>query len=253
MTGQPGGKAVASTDAFRRLELRPLYLQARDLLMQRIIAGVWTPGSYLPSEMQLADELGISIGTVRKATDDLADQGLLERQHGRGTRVVTHSSASSRFRFLRFVHPDGRPLNPFAQLLARSVQKPSDEDRAHLDLSPREQVLVLLRTRTEAGVKLVYERIALPAKSFEQLGIRVGEEIVEEFYVFYQKSCGVTIVRTIDRISVDASSHIAAEHLEVAADTPLLKVDRIAIALDGKRQEYRQSWTATLRYQTELD
>ena len=236
-----------------RLELRPLYLQARDLLVQRIIAGVWTPGAYLPSETQLAAELGISIGTIRKATDDLADQGLLERQHGRGTRVVAQTSAKSRFRFLRFIHGDGRPLEPVAHLLARTIEKATDQDRAHLDLASREKVLVLVRIRTDAAVPLVYERIALPAKSFEALGIMVGEELQEEVYVLYQRHCGITIVRTRDRISIDAATAPMAKRISVPIGSALLKVERIALGLDGKRVEYRQSWTAALNYQTELD
>jgi len=251
----PGAEkmTVSIEKAGPRLELRPLYMQARDLLVQRIIDGVWTPGSYLPSEMQLAGELGVSVGTIRKATEDLADQGLLERQHGRGTRVVAHSNASSRFRFLRFVHPDGRPLNPTACLIERSVQKASTDDQEHLGLAAREQALVLVRTRTEAGIALIYERIALPAQMFEQLGIEVGQELQEEVYVLYQKRCGVTIVRTLDQVSVDVACAAAADHLGLTAATPLLKVRRIAFSLDGRRVEFRQSWTDALRYETKLD
>src|SRR3546814_4534762 len=60
-------------------EARPLYAQVRTLLLQRLIEGVWKPGTALPSEMQLAQELGVSQGTVRKALDDLAAENLVIR------------------------------------------------------------------------------------------------------------------------------------------------------------------------------
>ena len=243
----------AVPDLETRLQLRPLYLQARDLLVQRIIDGLWKPGTYLPSEPQLAAELGVSVGTIRKATEDLTGQGLLERQHGRGTRVTAHSSASSRFRFLRFVHPDGRPFHPVAHLIERAVQKPSADDRDNLDLAPRENVLVLTRTRSQNGVRLVYERIALPAKLFQSLALRVNQELTDEVYVLYQVQCGVTIVRTLDQVSIAVASVAMAEALAIDEGSPLLLVRRIAFGLDGRRTEFRQSWTAGLRYQTALD
>lgn len=46
----------------------PLYMQVKELLIQRLIDKVWLPGSPLPSEFQLADELQVSQGTVRKAS-----------------------------------------------------------------------------------------------------------------------------------------------------------------------------------------
>lgn len=235
------------------LAARPLYQQARDLLVRRIIDGVWGPGGYLPSEQQLGRELGVSIGTLRKATEDLVAQGLLERQHGRGTRVVAHSSARSRFRFLRFVHADGRPFDPVARLLKRTVRAATRDERAFLELEAGDRVVSLHRLRSEAGAALVFERVALPADLFLPLDLDGKADMTEEVYVFYQQQCGVTIVRTSDQIALDAADVEIAKALGVALGAPLIRVRRIAFALDGRRAEYRESWTATLRYQTELD
>lgn len=235
------------------IEARPLYLQTRDLLVKRIIDGVWKPGAYLPSEQQLCGELGVSIGTIRKATEELVIQGLLERQHGRGTRVVPHSSAKSRFRFLRFVHPDGRPLDPVAHLIGQSVRAATAGERRQLDLDPGGKVLALTRIRSEKGRPLVYERLALPAETFAALGLKTGEDIVEEVYVFYQERCGVTIMRTVDEVGIAAADPAMARHLGVAEGAGLLGVRRVAHALDGRRVEYRESFTAHLRYRTALE
>jgi len=193
------------------LASRPLYLQARDLMLRRIVDGIWKPGGYLPSEPQLATDLGVSIGTIRKAMEDLVGQGLLERQHGRGTQVVPHSSDRSRFRFLRFVHGDGRPFRPVAHVIAAGVTRADAQDRARLALGAGARVLVLLRTRSEDGVPMVYERIALPADRFAQLGLEAGREMLEEIYVLYQARCGQTVARARDEIATDrASAAIAA-------------------------------------------
>lgn len=62
---------------------RPLYLQVRDTLVDRIVQNVWKPGSMLPSETDLARDLGASLGTIRKA------MGIMERE-----KIVTRKQGS---------------------------------------------------------------------------------------------------------------------------------------------------------------
>src|SRR3990167_8208192 len=62
--------------AVGRFSTRPLYLQAKDMLVQRIVAGTWKPGAAIPNEIELSRELGISVGTVRKALDEMASERL---------------------------------------------------------------------------------------------------------------------------------------------------------------------------------
>ncbi len=68
-----------------RFETVPLYQQVMRVLMQRIAAGEYRVS--LPAEGDLARELGVSSGTVRKALDALEAEGVLERRQGRGTFV----------------------------------------------------------------------------------------------------------------------------------------------------------------------
>jgi GntR family transcriptional regulator len=52
-----------------RFTIRPLYLQVRDMLVERITSGQWKPGAGISNEVDLSRELGVSVGTVRKALD----------------------------------------------------------------------------------------------------------------------------------------------------------------------------------------
>ena len=56
-------------------------------LRARITRGEWVPGTALPAEAALAREHGVALGTLRQALALLVAEGLLERQHGRGTFV----------------------------------------------------------------------------------------------------------------------------------------------------------------------
>ncbi|MFV0435389.1 MAG: FadR/GntR family transcriptional regulator [Leucobacter sp.] len=61
--------------------------QARDWLRQRIVSGEWELNARVPSEMALAEQLGVSRGTIREAVRALIELGMLESAVGRGTFV----------------------------------------------------------------------------------------------------------------------------------------------------------------------
>ncbi len=66
----------------------PLYHQIYLLLRERIVSGRVRRGELLPGEQDLARRLGVSRITVKRALNELASRGLVERQRGRGTSVA---------------------------------------------------------------------------------------------------------------------------------------------------------------------
>lgn len=56
-------------------------------MAQAITQGRWRDGEQLADERKLAMDFGVSRTTIRQALDELAGQGLIQRQHGRGTFV----------------------------------------------------------------------------------------------------------------------------------------------------------------------
>ena len=93
--------------AVGRFSTRPLYLQVKDMLIQRIAAGAWKPGAAIPNEIELSRELGISVGTVRKALDEMESERLISRRQGRGTFVIDQTSNEHAIRFSNIRDPDG--------------------------------------------------------------------------------------------------------------------------------------------------
>lgn len=66
----------------------PIYLQLVEWMREKIVGGTWPAGHKLTAEADLAQELGLARGTVRKAIEALIAEGLLMRTHGRGTFVT---------------------------------------------------------------------------------------------------------------------------------------------------------------------
>lgn len=57
-------------------------------LLEEEIQKFYLPGSYLPAEAELAQRFGVNRHTLRRAVDELIQSGLVERSHGKGTRVL---------------------------------------------------------------------------------------------------------------------------------------------------------------------
>src|SRR5512133_1057451 len=90
------------------LGFNPLYSQVREILILGLAEERWHSGEVLPSEFELADELGVSHGTVRKALHSMTVDGLLVRHQGRGTFVSEYDDARILFHFFKLM-PDGGP------------------------------------------------------------------------------------------------------------------------------------------------
>ncbi len=72
----------------------PIYLQVKTHILDKIKAGDFSSGTKIPTERELAAELGISRNTVSAAYKELLLEGVLEARQGRGTFVKAESSAS---------------------------------------------------------------------------------------------------------------------------------------------------------------
>lgn len=73
----------------------PLYDQVHKHLRARILAGEWEDWQPLPPEVMLSQELGVSVGTVRKAMEKLMQEKIVVRERGRGTFVRRDSNQRS--------------------------------------------------------------------------------------------------------------------------------------------------------------
>ena len=69
----------------------PLYKDVKRRLTEALTRGEWKPGDAIPAERLLSERCGTSIGTVRRAIDELVAENILIRQQGRGTYVASHN------------------------------------------------------------------------------------------------------------------------------------------------------------------
>lgn len=86
----------------------PLYAQLRELLKSQIEDGSFAPGERIPSEDKLNGLYGVSRITIRRALQELADDGYLVKCPGKGTDVCgrAHPGHAPSDKDPRQVHPE---------------------------------------------------------------------------------------------------------------------------------------------------
>lgn len=220
-------------------DAQPLYEQVRELLFQRIQSGQWGPGMALPNEFQLAAELGVSQGTVRKALGVLADEQLVVRRQGRGTFVAEHTPADILFRFFQFYDEHGERVRPESRNRQTRRGKAKRDEAARLGLDKDARVIRHRRERTVHGVPFILEAVVLPEARFAGLGS--DAEIPNTLYDLFQKEYGVTVGRADEKLTVTAAGASEATALNVGVGQPLLKIDRLTRAIDEQPIEWRVS------------
>ena len=218
---------------------RPLYRQVYDFLVRQIAEGVWRPAEALPSEQALAEKLRVSQGTVRKALDALAVEKLVERRQGKGTYVAEHTQERALFRFFHLAEPGGERTYPTSadETTRRRQARPAEARKLHLDRGA--QVVEISRTRLIGGKPAVLERSVLPVALFPDIDRR--RPLPNALYALYQQEYGVNIVSAEEELRADAATREDARLLGLKPGDPLLHIERVAIALDGKRVEWRVS------------
>lgn len=243
---------MAETNTGTAFSYRPLYIQVKDSLIRRLIDGEWQPGQIIPSETDLAREIGVSQGTIRKALDTMTAENLLVRRQGRGTYVAEPAESRILFQYFRIVPDSDEASFPDSRVLRWSRERANRTERESLALPEGSAVWRIARVRDLGGLPAIAETISLSAARFA--GFDSLPEIPNNIYRLYSDRWGITIARAREKLKAIAASKTDAEALGCAEGTPLLRIDRIAFDLEGNPVELRVSrcLTQNVHYLSEL-
>lgn len=238
--------------AEERLAFKPLYRQVRDALVGRLIDGAWAPGMLLPSEFQIAAELGVSQGTVRKALDAMTAEHLLVRQQGRGTFVALPEEKRILFQFFRLASDEGARLFPESEVLGRKKMPADPAAAAALGIAADVPVWVIERVRRLGGKVVIAETITLPVARFPSLG--EVDDLPNNVYALYSQRFSITIGQAVEKLKALIADEVTSSRLGCPLGHPILAIERIASSLDGAPVEWRVSHCLTdnFHYHSEL-
>ena len=219
----------------------PLYQRLRDQLAEQIANNRWRLGEAIPTEAALSAEYRLSTGTVRKAIDALVSEGILERQQGRGTFIRRAQFQSSLFRFFRFQTVSGERQVPESRILSiEPVAAPSAVAQA-LGLPADAPVIRIVRVRLLDVKPVLAEEIWLPRQRFQAL---LEIDLSREgplLYPIYEEVCGQVVASAEETLTAESVNDVQARLLQVAVNSPVIVIERLARDYAGSPLEWRRS------------
>ncbi len=214
----------------------PLYFQVSAQLEHAIQSGALEPGHKLDNEVALADRLGLSRPTMRRAIQELVSKGLLVRKRGVGTQVVHSRGRVRREVELTSLYDDlaSSGQRPATKILLNTVAPAPPQVAEELALAPGEPVLHLERVRLADGVPLAILRNWLPDNLLEAR----DEDLEENGLYRLIRAAGTHMRIARQRIGARGANPAEAELLGEPDGAPLLTMQRTAYDDQGRVVEY---------------
>jgi GntR family transcriptional regulator len=227
----------------------PLYKEVKNRITRSLVAGEWRPGEAIPSESRLAGQFNVSIGTVRKAVDELVAEKILLRQQGRGTFVATHTEDRTLFYFFHIVGKDGNKELPVTELLSFRRRKADGEHEARLRIGRGAKLLHIQNVLKLGGKVVIFDDLMVPSALFPDLDEKTFAGRQGTIYGLYQSRYGINVVRISERLSAARPPARIARLLGIRPATPVLVIRRVAYTYNDIPVEYRVSWVNTERHE----
>jgi GntR family transcriptional regulator len=219
----------------------PLYRVVKRSLLNAIETGTCAPGETLPSETEIAGAMGVSIGTLRRAVDELAAEHILVRRQGRGTFVATHNTDRFLFQFFHVERRGGLREAPVVDLVSFERLRADEEPAEALQLRAGDPVIQIENRLLLQGSAVVYDKLTLPSGLFKGLTEKRYRERTGSIYQFYQSDFGISVLRAQERARATTADRQAARVLSMSIGQAVMQVQRIALTFGDRPVEHRIS------------
>lgn len=215
----------------------PLYTQIKEILRARILDGSYQPHQQMPSESEMMATFEVSRITVRQALNDLQNEGLIFRIHGKGTFV----SKPKAFQDLGRLQGFGEAMRQmgyetFARVLSVKTVTPSAQVAEKLQLPKRAKVTELQRVRFLNREPISLDVTYVPTA----LGQRLAKEdlAARDVFVILENDYGIALGHAELQIGSTLADESLAAQLKVEEGSPVLFIERTTHTADGAPIDY---------------
>jgi len=238
-TAQRNPAAPPALPVLAATDLQPqsavsLYVQIKDILRAHIVEGRYPPHHRLPSENDMIAAFSVSRITIRQALNDLENEGLIFRIHGKGTFVAQARA----FQDLGQLQGFGEAMRQqghetFSKVISLRQVAATPQVRERLGLAARERVTELRRVRFLNRQPISLDVTYLAAA----IGARLAREdlATRDVFAILENDYGLALGHADLQIGSMLADARLAGHLRLQPGAPVLFIERLTHALDDGR------------------
>ncbi len=228
----------------------PLYKIIRSNIEGLLQGEALRSNEALPTEKELALRYHVSVGTIRRALQELVEEKILVRQQGRGTFLAPFDISRMLNSFWHIVRrKDGMREVPVVSTLYFELTVADTDIAAMLSIPAGTAVYSIRNIMRMTGKPVLVDNILIPCSIFPELTEELFLAREATIYDLYRDHFGVNVVKTVDKLRAVVADHEVAKLLNRPKGTPLLEIVRVAHTFGDKPVEYRCSLLASEDYE----
>ena len=225
----------------------PIYLKLQTKIQTQIESGRLSPGDRIPPEKDLAQLHRVSVGTVKKAILNLANEGYLYRIQGRGTFVAGTTVRRENMRYYCCLNAfGGKEAGLKIKFLELTRKDGIEEINRYLKIRHNQGLYELKRVFFSNKKPMIYCVSYFPQRLFPELEtFRTNQFERFPLYLFLEKKYGLPTTFNRELIGTQKTDDTVSKILKIPRGTSVLFIEMISFTYRKKPYEYRQSFCIT--------
>jgi DNA-binding GntR family transcriptional regulator len=212
----------------------PKYAQLREAVLNAIEKGYLKPGDQIPPDLDIVRETRLSLGTVQSAMRAMAEEGVIVRDHGRGTFVAERKKNQlERPWYCRFSKEENAEefLPVFIKLI--SCKHITGQERVSRLLKSKTNDFIQIDRRINVGNEFsLYDQFFLDGTKFSDFLSKSTEEMERtNFKVILRREYNMDIKRVVRSMKFGPFSEMICREIDVPLNTVGLIQQAIAYSM----------------------
>lgn len=225
-------KNLLTDEAYEKV---PKYYLLKQELIRKINSDELLEDHMIPSERKLIDTYGLSRITVRRAINDLVNEGYLYKIQGKGTYVKGDKRKQDLFSITSCTDDIiNLGMTPSRKVLNVEVMEAYPKRSRQLEIDRGEQIVTVDRVYFANDEPINHTIAYLPAKYFPKLEAHDFE--TQSLYTVLEQEYGVVITRATRTIEAVIAEGETAELLEVEEGVPIILFRGTTFAIIGNKE-----------------
>lgn len=218
-----------------------LHAYIKEELQNRIKTNFYKVGEQIPTELELCKDFNVSRTTVRTALNQLAQEGYLIRQQGKGTYVAEQKVKQSLSQTVKRYSDQIAVQGKVAEIKLLSINViPASEFLVHaLNIKANAPVQRIERVRKVNGEPTQYEIAYVPWDTAPGI---LKEHAETSLFASLKEHFGVHIAKTTETMEITLADEQTSEHLNCKEGLPCFYIETITEDEKGQIVEFSKAY-----------